>query len=146
MQSVPEKRTLANSSEREVAWCYLIRLINEESMGSVLSCHTDMQRWVRSYSTTQHPQRIQHWMRLNKTKGWELWGAVMVYTTVYQLVWLQHATYHHNTPHTLVHIKNSVCCIYNAVKRAVSVCRWTLYSTASLSKRVKTTSSYSAPW
>lgn len=40
MQSVPETWNLANSSECKVARCYQIRLtINEESMGSALSCH-----------------------------------------------------------------------------------------------------------
>jgi hypothetical protein len=45
----------------------------------------------------QHPLHIQHWMRMNKTKGRELTDAVMVYTIVYQLVWLKHVTYHNHT-------------------------------------------------
>jgi len=35
-------------------------------------------------------------MRMKKTKGRELTDAVMVYTTVYQLVWLKHVACHNH--------------------------------------------------
>jgi len=44
----------------------------------------------------QHPLHIQQWMRMKKTKGRELTDAVMVYTTVYQLVWLKHVACHNH--------------------------------------------------
>jgi hypothetical protein len=141
---------MANSSECELARCYQTKLtINEESMGSALSCHfhltphsailtvvyarktsvfgdvenrqvrlsrlssklcylTDMQWLLPSYSTTQHPLHIQHWLRMKKTKSREMRDAVMVYVTVYQYGYSTSPTITASTPNTMVHRKKIV--------------------------------------